>query len=116
MASCDLKIYIRTEELLNRMYPRLKNFPKGEKFALSQDIRLTFFAMLGAIRQADSVRSKRVEYAQKAEGHLGLLKTEIKLANNQRYISNGFYKVIDLELTEIGKMLSGYIRSASKRK
>lgn len=43
LASSDLKIYIRTEELLNRMYPRLRNFPKSEKFALSQDIRLTFF-------------------------------------------------------------------------
>lgn len=97
------------------MYPRLRNFPKHEKFALSQDIRHTFFEILGNIRQADSVRSKRIEYAQKAEGHLGLLKSQIKLAHRQRYISNGFYKVIDLELTEIGKMLSGYIRSVNKK-
>ena len=35
----------------------------------------------------------------------------IKLARDRKYVSIGKYREIDLKLTEIGKMLSGYIKS-----
>lgn len=114
MASTDLKIYIKTENLRNRIYPNLRNFPKSEKFALSQDIRRDFSDLLRCISLADKVKSKRKVHAQEADGYLQVIKSNFKLARNQKYISLGFFKDIDLELTEIGKMLSGYIRSVNK--
>ena len=30
------------DNLLNRIYPALRNFPKSEKFALAQDIKICF--------------------------------------------------------------------------
>ena len=113
MAS-DLLIFTKTENLRNRIYPNLVNFPKFEKFALSQDIRRDFSKMLGYISRANKVKSKRLEYAQEAESYLELIKSNFRLARNRKYISKGFFKDIDLELTEIGKMLSGYIRSVKK--
>lgn len=35
----------------------------------------------------------------------------MKLSKHRKYISKGFFEEIDLDLTEINKMLSGYIKS-----
>ena len=101
--------------LLNRIYPALRNFPKSEKFALSQDIKIYFFRYLSYINRADKVKSKRLVYSQEAESSLQDIKTAMKLAFNQKYISKGFYNNVSLELTEISKMLAGYIRSINKK-
>lgn len=53
-------------------------------------------------------------YAQEADGHLQTLKVLIKLAKERKYLSFGFFEVVDLELTELSKMISGYIRSVKK--
>lgn len=62
----------------------------------------------------ESVKSKRLTYLQEADAHLQVLKILIKLSKQRRYIGEGFFKEIDLELTKINKLLSGYIRSARR--
>ena len=114
MSARDLKLYRRTEELLYKVYPRLVNYPKSEKFSLCQSIKNTFFELLTNISLGNSVKSKRKFYLQEADGYLQTLKVLIKLSKQRKYISDGFFKQVDLELTEINKMLSGYIRSVNK--
>ena len=109
-----MKVYRQTEELLYKVYPRLLNYPKSEKFSLCQEIKLNFFELLKYISLGNSVRSKRKVYLQEADRHLQVLKVLIKLSKQRRYISTGFFKEVDLELSEINKLLSGYIRSTAK--
>lgn len=111
----NLKVFKRTEELLNKIYPRLANYPKSEKFALCQDIKRDFFGLSRNISLGNSVKSKRLEYLQTADGYLQDLKLAIRLSRNRKYISIAFFEEIDLELTEINKMLSGYIKSVNKK-
>lgn len=99
-----------------KIYPRLVNYPKSEKFSLCQHIKENIFELLKYISLGNSVKSKRLVYLQEADGHLQVLKVLIKLSKERRYISIGFFKEIDLELTEINKMLSGYIRSVNRNK
>lgn len=103
------------DNLLNRIYPALRNFPKAEKFALAQDIKNCFVQYLIYVDRANSVKSKRLEYAQEAQGYLNSIKILIRTAYRQHYIGNGFYKDISMELTEISKMLVGYIKSINKK-
>ena len=110
----DLTVYRRTEELLYKVYPRLVNYPKAEKFSLCQSIKENFFDLLKNISLGNSVKSKRKIYLQEADGHLQTLKVLIKLSKQRRYISIGFFREVDLELTEINKLLSGYIKSVNK--
>jgi len=107
----DLLVQKKTEQLLYKVYPRLVNFPKSEKFSLCQHIKESFFDILKNISLGNAVKSKRKTYLQEADAHLQTLKILIKLANNRKYISSGFFKEIDTNLTEINKLLSGYIRS-----
>lgn len=53
-------------------------------------------------------------YAQEADGYLQTLKVLIKLSKERKYISVNFFEMIDLELTEISKMISGYIRAIKR--
>jgi hypothetical protein len=82
-----LKVFRKTEDLLYKVYPALVNYPKQDKFALVNDIRITFFKLLSFISQANSVKSKRKIYLQEADGHLQVLKIQIKLSKQRRYIS-----------------------------
>lgn len=114
MSVQNLHVYRKTEDLLYKIYPRLLNFPKSEKFSLCQSIKENFFDLLKYISLGNSVKSKRKTYLQEADGHLQVLKVLVKLSKQRKYISVGFFKIIDLELTEINKMLSMYIRSSNK--
>lgn len=114
MTTSDLKLYKKTEQLLYDIYPRLINFPKSEKFALSEYIKKEFFELLKNISLANSVKSRRMMYAQTADGHLQTLKVLVKLSKERKYLSKGFFEVIDLKLTELSKMLAGYIRAINK--
>lgn len=114
MSASDLIVYRKTEELLYKIYPRLVNFPKSEKFSLCQNIKENFFDLLRCISLGNSVKSKRIAYLQEADGYLQVLKVLIKLSKQRKYISDGFFKDVDLQLTEINKLLSGYIKSVNK--
>ncbi len=113
LAATDLKVYRKTEDLLYKVYPRLINYPKAEKFSLCHSIKTGFYEVLKNISLGNSVKSRRKTYLQEADGHLQTLKTLMKLSKQRKYISERFFREIDLELTEINMMLSGYIRSAS---
>ena len=112
MSATDLKVYRKTEELLYKVYPRLVNYPKSEKFSLCQSIKNSFYELLKYISLGNSVKSKRKTYLQEADGHLQVIKTLMKLSKQRKYISVAFFKEVDLALTEINKMLSAYIRSS----
>lgn len=109
----DLEVYKHVEELLYKIYPSLSNYPKSEKFALCQEIKINFYKLLSHISLGNSVKSKRRTYLQEADGYLQILKVLFKLANKRKYISKGFFREIDAELTVVNKMLSAYIKSAS---
>lgn len=115
MSVTSLEVYRHSEELLYKVYPRLVNFPKAEKFSLCQNIKENFFSLLKFISLGNSVKSKRLSYLQEADGHLQVIKVLIKLSKQRKYISEGFFREIDLELTAINKLLSGYIRSVNRK-
>ncbi len=114
MPASDLLVYTKTENLLFRLYPVLVNYPKAEKFTLCHQIKECLYDTLRCISLGNSVKSKRLTYLQEADGYLQILKVLIKLSKHRRYISEGFFKEIDLQLTEINKLLSGYIKSVNK--
>lgn len=112
IAIYELEVYKRTDELLNKIYPVLINYPKSEKFALCQEIKQNFYKLLTGISLGNSVKSKRRTYLQEADGYLQVIKVLMRLSLRRKYISKGFYREVDLELTVINKMLSAYIKAS----
>jgi hypothetical protein len=102
--------YSKLEQLFHRVYPALRNFPVAEKYALSQEIKLGFLRALRCMHLGNSVKSKRKDYLLECEGELLHLTAVMRLCRNQKYISKGFFEDIDLCLTEIKRLLSGWIK------
>ena len=113
MALDDLIVYKKSEVLLYKIYPTLANYPKSETHSLCLKIKEAFFDLLSHISLGNSVKSKRTIYLQQADGYLQTIKILMKLSFHLKYISEGFFKEVDLSLTEINKILAGYIRSSN---
>ena len=102
--------YSKLEQLFHRVYPALRNFPVAEKYALSQEIKQGFLRALRCMQLGNTVKSRRKDYLLECEGELLHLTTVVRLCRNQKYISKGFFEDIDLCLSEIKKLLSGWIK------
>lgn len=107
----DLILYKKTEVLLNEVYPILINFPKAEKFALSQEIKQAFYQLLKCIVLANNVKSKRRVYQEEADGYIKLLLVLFGIAKKQKYLSKKKHLQIQMKLAEIGRILGGWMRS-----
>ena len=94
-------------------YPVLQQFPKGEKFSMAQDIKRTMLSLLEQIIRTNRTRDKRaLLYAIDTE--LEILRTQIRLAMELKFLSFGKYEGWSAHLSEIGKMLGGWIKSVNK--
>lgn len=109
------RAFTATEALLNRIYKRLKKFPKSETHALSKFIKKCFFESAMFIAQAIKVKSKRKTYLQEAEGILIVLKMSIRLARNERYIGKKFFTSIDLELGRISNAITESFKMSTRQ-
>jgi len=110
----ELTIITKMETLTNQVYPRLIRWPKHEKYALSQEVRNGLTNFMSTMYMANKVVSKRMIYAQEADGILAGLKVKFRLAYTQKYISIGFYDNIDATLSDISKLLTSYIKNSFK--
>lgn len=114
MAATDLILHKKVEDLFYRLYPTFRNYPKAEKHSLCHEIKLHFIDLLKLISLANSVKSKRLNYLQQADGTLENVTVLMRLSRNMKYISRGLFADVDSALTEIKALLVGYLKSSIK--
>ena len=61
----------------DKIYPMLRNFPKSEMYVTSASIRNSLREAISKINQSFKVPSKRLSYAQEADGYLEALKSDL---------------------------------------
>lgn len=110
----SLILYAKIEALFFQVYPTFKNYPKIEAHGLCRQMKKCFVKLLESVGQAKEVPSKRKTHLQESAGYMQNLVTLFRLSRNQRYISKGFFDQVDLKVTEIKKILVGFMKSASK--
>jgi hypothetical protein len=108
----DSKVYKKSFHLYKRIYSALINFPKSEKYALCKDVKTNYNQLMKYILLADKVKSKRKKYQEEADGYLQILKFLFDLIDFKEYLSKNFIKDIHKELSEIGFLLSGWIKKS----
>ncbi|MGM0437500.1 MAG: four helix bundle protein [Bacillota bacterium] len=106
-----LKIYKKSEIVFNKIYPTLKNYSNSEKYSLCTEIKNAYLNLLKNIMLANKVKSKRKYYQNEIDGYLQYCKILNNLSYNQKEINEGFHDDVELKLSEIGRLLSGWIRS-----
>jgi len=113
-----LEVFKKSHKLVLDVYRITKEFPTGEKFGLITQMRRASTSIPANLIEG-SERAGRLEYRRFvsiAKGSAGELKYYFLLAKDLGYISVEDYLPFRDQLDEVGKMLSGLVKSLSTAK
>lgn len=111
----ELILLSKARELFIMIYPSLERFPRYERHGMAIFIKNAFIDLLSNISRASKVKSKRVEISIQASINLEVIDTMLFICNRNGYYTDKYYEVIDMRLTELKKIIVGYIKSASRK-
>jgi len=106
----NLKLFQKSYDYYEWIYPHLKNFPKSERFTLVQHIENTLLDFLGEVIMARKSKDT-LKHLEKADQNLEKLKIFLRLSKDLEFISIGQYEESSKRLEEIGKILGGWLNS-----
>lgn len=108
----ELKIYQKAYDMVLFSYPALKNFPKAERHTLVASIKESMYTVLELIIKAQKAK-KKTRYLYRLDTEMEVLSTKVRLGAELQFLSIKKYKIWSERLTEIGKMLGGWIKRSS---
>jgi hypothetical protein len=108
----QLKIYQKIYDMILYGHICLKNFPKYEKHVMTADIRKSMYRLLQLTISANKKRDKKL-LLNEIDAELDILRTLIRLASDEKlkYLSIKKYENWSKMLSEIGRMLGGWMKS-----
>ena len=106
-----LIIYEKIDELLFYSKNLLNKYPKSERFDLCTDIKKSCYEMLRLTMYAwkTKEKNKQLEYLEDCDIELAVLKNLVRVSYKLQYINDKNYMTWSEKLSEIGKMLGGWI-------
>jgi hypothetical protein len=107
----EMVIFTRAFDLLEWLLPRAEKFPAVQRFVLTR--RLTNAAMdcIESLYHANSLQgAARYHQLQLADAHLNKLRFYLRLAHRFQWLSDGQYKHVSVMVSEIGRLLGGWIK------
>lgn len=112
----NLLIYKKYTDLYYYAYNLLEKYPKQERFALSTDIKNSLNSSLKYILYAQKVfeTKEKLKYLNMLDAELMYQRFMIRVSYKKRYITLNNYQVWSYKVSEIGKMLGGWIKSCQK--
>ncbi len=113
MSLKDLQVYTKTYDYMSWLFPATGQFPKAQRFVLAQRIENTVLSLLELIIEGNASRHK-MPFIRQALTKLELLQVLIRFAKDQRFLSLKKYEISSYKLAEIGRLLGGWLRQASK--
>lgn len=113
----DLEIYRNYMDLIAYSNDLVRKFPKGEKFALVQEIKNSLYNGLRNLLFAIKLYTKqdKLKKLNELDVELRLLKIHIRLSYKYKYISTQNYSTWSQKITDICNMLGGWINSCVKK-
>ncbi|HCJ7273454.1 TPA: diversity-generating retroelement protein Avd [Vibrio cholerae] len=109
-----LVIEEKCREMLLYGYQAIKQFPKHEKHVLGAEIRLSMLQLQRLVVTAFKRYHKKTTLTD-LDIELAILKRQVRLAKDLRYIDIKKYQVWIEQLVEIGKMIGGWIKSVKNK-
>jgi four helix bundle protein len=113
--SAELSIVTKTFDMAKYAYPALAQFPKSEKFSIVADIKRCIDDIIGLEIAAQKKYFKKTTL-QDLDIELTKLRYYIRLSMELGFLTVKKYEVWSEKLTELGKMLGGWIKSVNASK
>ena len=108
----DLQIWLRSMDIVTKIYQCTKEFPSEELYALTSQIRRSAVSIPSNIAEGYGRNSTKdyIRFLQISNGSLYELETQLQIAKNLGYVTNEIFNSISQECMEISKMLNTLIR------
>lgn len=112
----DLFVWQKAMELAKAVYEATRPFPKEEMYGLTAQIRRAAVSIPSNIAEGQGRLSKKEfrQFLGIARGSLMEVETQIILARDMNYLSEGKAEKLLLRASEVGRMLNGLINSLTK--
>jgi hypothetical protein len=108
----DLPVYRDTYQLILKIFEVTKDFPKGYKYTLGQDMKRDALQLVRSIYRANKSTAKTV-HLETFLDEFELLKLEIRLCINMKVLSFKKQAELSVLMDSIGKQVTGW-RNASQ--
>jgi four helix bundle protein len=110
----ELKILQKTYDMILYGNQCLQQFPRSERYSLAADIKHAMYSFLRLVITANKRYHKKTTL-QDMDIELDVLRTYLRLAAdpNTKLLPLRKYEIWSKQLTEIGKMLGGWIKSTN---
>ena len=111
----DLIAWQKSMTLVTQIYSITRDFPDDERFGLTSQIRRSAVSVPSNIAEGYGRNSTRdyVRFLQIASGSLYELQTQLEIGSNLGYLAGQNFQTALDSSNEVGRILSGLIRSIS---
>lgn len=108
-------IIVSLYQLYSSFHDELVRFPKSERYSLGGTCQTEMLDVIKQCLQAASSNQpdRKAVFLQKASASLDTLRLLLSLCKDCRCVSNQTYQQLDSKLSEIGRMLGGWLKSIS---
>ena len=112
----DLKIWVKSMEIVKTTYQVVHNFPKNEEYALSSQMRRAAISIPSNIAEGFGRKSKKEfhHFLHISLGSLFELQTQLEIAFDQSFLSNNVFNEYYEMLRELERMLCSFMVSNQK--
>ena len=110
----QMVIFTRTYDFLSWLLPLAENFPKSQRFVVTSRLQSAALNFQERIIEANSRRGKqRVDKLQEADAELLKVRLYLRLCEKWNWIKVGQYRHASGMVAELGRLLGGWIKSAT---
>lgn len=105
-------------DLVMEIYRITENFPKEERYGLSNQVRRAAVSVPSNIAEGAARQTKKefVNYLHMAQGSLSELDTQLEVARRLAFLDGKTWEGLDKMVQRVDKMLTGLIRHQSAHK
>ncbi len=109
----NLRVWQEAHKLTLETYKVIREFPKEEKFILTDQIRRAVISIPNNIAEGKGRRSNKElsRFLYIARGSLEEVRYLLILSKDLRYLDENNYKLLEDRLNSVGKLLNAFINS-----
>jgi len=111
----DLEVWVKSIELVTKLYEKTASFPSHELYGISNQIRRAAVSIPANLAEgaARNHRAELIQFVSISLGSASEVETLLLIAKNLKYLSDDTYQTIRSDLESIIKMLIALKRSLS---
>jgi four helix bundle protein len=105
-------IFTRTYDMVTWLLPLSENFPRSQRFVVTQRLQNAVLKFQETIIEANSMRgANRAEKLRDADAELRKVRLYLRMCEKWKWITAGQYRHVSQMVSEIGKLLGGWLKT-----